>query len=397
MHTLICDAGLAAINDSMDSLLVAMRQNPFEGSSIASLARVLGACFALMTGAYECYMMMLGKRMADVMKLGRILLFSVLISCSGWIVSGLDWFGSAMEDVGRGVTETKQQTVVDKEEELLALEVQYADSLLAALARGNIYLTKIANNSGIETEAEEFSTWDYIQDLPGLFADGFKALLASGSAYLSYGFNVAARFIGEVVFQLAFYGTMLLQRVSLCLLGLFCPLAFAFSLVGPFKNAWQEWLSKYISISLWGFVLQIGLYYVCAIMEWSLDSDIETYKALISNVSAATGLMDILSAGMSNIGTAIMYLVAMLVGARVLAKAPEMASWLIPGGANAGMGADTMAGARGSMGTIAAGSGMAARAAGTAGGPVGKGAVVVGSAVGRGVGKLMGRGSKLKG
>lgn len=79
--------GLPSIDESLDKLLVAMESFPKSailGSAIG-YARVIGLCLALCIGSYECWMMMLGRRAVDVMKLLRIVGLSMCITSSSWI------------------------------------------------------------------------------------------------------------------------------------------------------------------------------------------------------------------------------------------------------------------------------------------------------------------------
>ena len=64
-------------------------------------ARVIGLCLALCMGSYECWMMMLGKRGMDVMKLLRIVGLSMCITSSTWICNQLLIPGKALEKIGR--------------------------------------------------------------------------------------------------------------------------------------------------------------------------------------------------------------------------------------------------------------------------------------------------------
>lgn len=83
--------GLPAIDESLDKLLVAMETFPnvaVLGDAIG-LARILGLLLALCVGSYECWMMMLGRRGMDVMKLLRIIGISICISSSSWICQAL--------------------------------------------------------------------------------------------------------------------------------------------------------------------------------------------------------------------------------------------------------------------------------------------------------------------
>ena len=76
--------GLPAIDESLDKLLVAMETFPNVAvlGDAVGMARVIGLCLALCVGSYECWMMMLGRRGMDVMKLLRIVGISICISSS---------------------------------------------------------------------------------------------------------------------------------------------------------------------------------------------------------------------------------------------------------------------------------------------------------------------------
>ena len=67
--------GLPAIDESLEKLLTAMETFPNVAvlGDAVSMAKALGLCLALCVGSYECWMMMLGRRGMDVMKLLRII------------------------------------------------------------------------------------------------------------------------------------------------------------------------------------------------------------------------------------------------------------------------------------------------------------------------------------
>ena len=91
--------GLPSIDESLDKLLVAMETFPNVAvlGDAVGLARIIGLCLALCVGSYECWMMMLGRRGMDVMKLLRIVGISICISCSSWICSALQTPGKGLE------------------------------------------------------------------------------------------------------------------------------------------------------------------------------------------------------------------------------------------------------------------------------------------------------------
>ena len=96
--------GLPAIDESLEKLLTAMETFPNVAvlGDAVSMAKALGLCLALCVGSYECWMMMLGRRGMDVMKLLRIIGISLCISSSSWICSALQVPESGVRYMGYG-------------------------------------------------------------------------------------------------------------------------------------------------------------------------------------------------------------------------------------------------------------------------------------------------------
>lgn len=80
--SIICTMGLAAIDESLDRLLATMSLMPdWNGLGyMMGLAKAVGIAIALGVGSYECWMMMLGRRGMDVMKILRIIIISIYAS-----------------------------------------------------------------------------------------------------------------------------------------------------------------------------------------------------------------------------------------------------------------------------------------------------------------------------
>ena len=162
--------------------------------------------------------------------------------------------------------------------------------------------------------------------------------------------NDIIRFIGEIIFQMCYYGILVGQRIFLSVLKLFCPVMFALSIVPPWRSAWSQWISKYLTISLWGFLVYLIVYYIDFLIMYYLKSDLTAYNQLLHN---AANWNNIGALGMQAIGTTCMYVVGMLAGAKILSMVPEVCSWLVPGGVSSGAGsmaAGTSSGVAGAAG-----------------------------------------------
>ena len=327
--------GLPAIDQSLDKLLAAMETFPkaaLMGDAVG-FARVIGLCLALCMGSYECWMMMLGKRGMDVMKLLRIVGLSMCITSSTWICNQLLIPGKALEN-------TTKTMAVAKNKQVAALELKVAEKQDGYLKRLRAIQDSLSTAKQVQAIGEDAHWWD------------------------------------KLIYNMSYYGMLVAQRIFLTIMAMFAPIMFAMSLVPPFSNAWSSWMSKYLSLSLWGFVVYMCLYYIDFILMYNLQEDITAYDALLKG--NVTSWSSIGALGLQGIGSNCMYAMGMLVGAYVIRFVPEVASWLIPGGVSSSAAQTAGAVAAGMVGGAA--SGAATGAMTVASGAVMGSAAVIGAA-----------------
>ena len=366
--------GLPSIDESLDKLLVAMESFPKSailGSAIG-YARVIGLCLALCVGSYECWMMMLGRRAVDVMKLLRIVGLSMCITSSSWICTQLQRPGKALESATKAMA-------VAKNKEVAALERKVAEKQAAYLDRLREVQDSVETARQIQAIGEDAHWWDKLiysmENLGETINNYAQRAAVAAETKVSEWINDVIRFIGELIFQMSYYGMLVAQRIFLTILGVFAPVMFAMSIVPPWSNAWSQWISKYLSLSLWGFVVYMCLYYIDFILLYNLQEDITAYGKLLQG--EVNSWSQIGTLGLQGIGSNCMYAMGMLVGAYVIRFVPEVASWLIPGGVSSSAGSAAGGVAAGAVSGAVSG----AVAAGSVVAPVvGQGSVAIGGA-----------------
>lgn len=342
--------GLPAIDQSLDKLLVAMEAFPnvaILGDTI-SFARMLGLILALCIGSYECWMMMLGRRGMDVMKLLRIIGISMCISSSSWICSALQVPGKSLEA-------TTKAMAMAKNKEVAALELKVAQKQGEYLERLRAVQDSISTAKQIAEIGEDANWWDKlvynVENLGETINNYAQRAAVAAETKVSEWINDVIRFVGELIFQMSYYGILVAQRIFIAIMVVFCPIMFALSLAPPWNSAWSQWMSKFLSLTLWGFVTYMCLYYIDFILMYNLQEDLVAYNHLLHGT--VNSWEQIGALGLQGIGSNCMYAMGMLVGAYIIRFVPEVASWLIPGGVNSGaaspagsvaMGAATMAG-----------------------------------------------------
>ena len=327
--------GLPSIDESLDKLLVAMETFPKSavlGDTVA-YARILGLCLALCVGSYECWMMMLGRRGMDVIKLLRIIGLSMCISSSGWICSQLQVPGKALEN-------TTKQMAQSKNKEVAALELKVAQKQADYLNKLRAVQDSIETGKQVQAIGEDAHWWDKLiynmENLSSTINNYAQRAAVAAETKASEWINDIIRFIGELIFQMSYYGILVAQRIFITIMAVFAPIMFALSIVPPWKSAWSQWMSKFLSLTLWGFVTYMCLYYIDFILLYNLQEDIQAYSHLLKG--SVNSWSQIGALGLQGIGSNCMYAMGMLIGAYIIRYVPEVASWLIPGGVSSSAG-----------------------------------------------------------
>lgn len=360
--------GLPVIDESLQELMNVMKSSPTNGlfSEMVSMARALGISLALCVGSYECWMMMLGRRGMDVMKIARIIGLAICIQSSSFICSALDAPGNWLESRTQGMAKAANKQVATLERTVAKKQQEYLDSIRSQQARQE-------EQKAAQDAATEDGLLDRIQhsvENIGISIENYaKQAAVLLETKISEWANDVIRFIGEIIFQMTYYGMLMGQRIFLSVLKLFCPVMFALSIVPPWRNAWSQWISKYLTVSLWGFLVYLIVYYVDFLIMYYLRSDLTAYNSLLHNASSWNNIGAL---GAQAIGTTCMYVVGMLAGAKILSMVPEVCSWLIPGGVSSGAGS-----AAAGVAAVAGAAGVSA----AAGAATAVGVPVAGSAV----------------
>lgn len=366
--TMTVSFGLGLIDENLEGLLDAMKDVPLKLSLIGT-ARSIALCIALGVGAYETWMMMLGRRGMDVMKILRIIIISLCITYSNSLAAALRAPGDNLKLEAQAVHHSAYAQVLAKEKECANLQEKYVKKIQEAVdsarskERGSEFLSFSSAQDVIETI--ETGGINKVADFIGNEINSWiKQGAVAMESYITEAVCFLIRFLGEVVFQMMYYGLLVVQQIALYLLTAFMPIAFAMSLAPPYKSAWSQFISKFLTISLWGFVIYIAMFFVDHILLFYIGLDIASYTKL-TNQPADGSWSSVASLGIQGIGQTCQYVIGMLLGAKVLSMVPDMASWLIPGGVSSSAGS-AMSGV--AMGAVAGAAGTAMAAGSAAAG-----------------------------
>ena len=350
--------GLSFIDDNMGNIVTALGlAGPKFG--LLDLAKSLAVCLALGVGSYEAYMMMLGRRGMDVMKILRIIIISLCIANSGAIASALRAPGKAMEAQAKAQMDDFNAMLENKEKEVKKSQDDFMDEMFARL--DSINDARVA--AAIAENSDSF-TPDAVIEL-SMLPEKFEGWAKKGAIWLEMMIanliNTVVRWISELIFQLMYYGIIITQLVCLNLMGQFLPLAFALSLAPAYKSAWSQFISKYLAVTLWAPICYCMVCYIDIILSYQLACDQKAIAKITELSWAAIGGL-----GLDMLGTTVTYAAGLLIGAKMISMSTEIAGWLIPGGMSSGMGGAVSGGVMGAVTGAAAGA--VTGAASTAGG-----------------------------
>ena len=317
LSAVLLTIGLPAIDESLDKLLVAMETFPNVAvlGDAVGLARIIGLLLALCVGS----------------------------SSSSWICDALQVPGKGLESATKAMAQAKNK-------EVAAFELKVAQKQSEYLDRLRTVQDSIATAQQVAAIGQDAAWWDKliynVENLGNTINNYAQRAVVATETKVSEWINDVIRFVGELIFQMSYYGILVAQRIFMAIMMIFCPIMFALSifmaimvifcpimfalsLAPPWNSAWSQWMSKFLSLSLWGFVTYMCLYYVDFILLYNLQQDLVAYEHLLHG--SVNSWSQIGALGLQGIGSNCMYAMGMLVGAYIIRFVPEVASWLIPG------------------------------------------------------------------
>ena len=297
--------GMPTLDPVMSSVLDYIHQHALFIGSWGAFAKALGLILAMCVTSYECWMMMLGRRGIDVMKLLRI---AGIALCIVWANNIADAVAAPGEQMGRVMK--AQATISHKRIDALEkheakLQSQYLDKLRA-------HNDSLDRKRRAEAKLSEDSHWweevaYAVKNMDNAVAEWAKEAAVIAETKTAETINMLLRYIGEIIYQVIYFGMLLGQAFMMNVLKIFCPVAFALSIVPPWGSAWSQWISKYAALSLWAPLIYMCSIYADMILKYTILQDTTAYTTLLGSASYTWG--EIGGLGMQGIGSTCMYVV----------------------------------------------------------------------------------------
>lgn len=282
--------------------------------SFIGISTVLAGTFALIFLGIESYKMMMGETELKVNTILRPFLIGLVIMLWVPFLGVIDAPCNALTQAGKEIFENQIQTV----NQLQRTRAAIADSITM----------KIVKQSAESEEAEALSTDEEVHRL-GIRLDGIVDKIQNLGIYVvgkirqilfSFFETIIITIWQAIVYLIMFLGMIFFKSI-LAIVG---PLAFAFSLLPSWRDAWSTWVSKYISVSLYGFIAYIDLAVSMAIIQYGIEDDIDVLTQANLEDEAFT-LFTCFASGFHN-----NFIPALIVSAISLLLIPKVAEWIVP-------------------------------------------------------------------
>lgn len=282
--------------------------------SFIGISTILAGTFALIFLGIESYKMMMGEKELQVNTILRPFIIGLVIMLWPQFLGLIDAPCNALTSAGKEIFEDKIQTVNQMQRTRAAI----ADSITM----------KIVKQSAETQEAESLSSDEEVHRL-GIRLDGLVDKIQELGIYIvgkirQIIFNVFETIIitiwQAIVYLMMFLG-MIFFKAILAIVG---PISFAFSLLPSWRDAWSNWVSKYITVSLYGFISYLDLAISMALIQYGIEDDIDVLTQANLEDEALTMLTCFTSGFHNN------FIPALLVSAISLLLVPKVAEWIIP-------------------------------------------------------------------
>lgn len=292
---------------------------------IMNFCMLLGSIFAILVGASMAYKMMYKGEAFDPLKILRVFAISMVMML--WYSGFLDSLAYAPNCIGSYCAE-----LYHNEEEVVRGTYENVCKLLRARDE-NMYKTEgkargasttmenstAASGQSVNVKSEQTATNRAQENTVRASTVGIMILIDK------------IAFISAVIgYRVAWWATIFCQQILLGILTIFGPLLWAFSLVPKFEGSWAKWLSRYLTVHMFGAMLYFVGFYILLLYDVVLTLQYDQLSAINFNqTDDNTQFIGYLKEFFFTAG----YMVAAsAVSMKCISMVPELAAWIIPEG-----------------------------------------------------------------
>lgn len=277
-------------------------------------AQALMAVFMLLYFAVKAYQMIVADEPLQIMPLLRPFALAMVVIFWGHFIDLINYPGQYITDKSRGMFSNRVAQVDAVMQERMIL----IDSV------GRRLIETSAEVEHIQEGTDEEDWYEVLGiDFEALF-DQMKGYFILVTAKLRFFFLQAVEFLVITIFQAFTYLVFFLQVTFAAILIILGPFSFAFSVLPGFRDAYLQWLARYISVSLYSTIAYIIMSMSMVVVQYGMEREIEILRYVLQNEAAFMLYVS------QNDGGSYFFVVTLLIGALVMLTIPVISTWIVP-------------------------------------------------------------------
>lgn len=292
--------------------------------TLITTGQAIGGILCLIPIAKEAYSAMTLKKQLDFSVLFRPIAIAIILMNWYAFTNALRSPGDSLEQWGQQVFFLRMEKVNDIYKERLNLVTQEYNSL-----RENYAESKALEDSQSNGEKTWYDKiFDKAEDVWKLVTSTWKTLYDSYITFIWSIIDSIIGLIGVLYIQFCFYCVLFMKEIALGLLVITGPITFGISVLDIWKDSWANWVSRYLSFSLYGFIAYFIMLGGVVLIAYSLQLDI---KAISNSINGGSGVLEWYGGRhLYNIFSCLGFFIT----ATMVKMTPEFASYVFPTGSS---------------------------------------------------------------
>ena len=139
-------------------------------------------------------------------------------------------------------------------------------------------------------------------------------------------------YLGMILYRVGVWGTIYAQQILLGVLTIFGPFYWAFSILPKWEGAWAKWVTRYLTVHLYGAMIYFVGFYVMLLFDVVLSIQADQLGVILEEANDYENLKRYIGQVFLTSGY---FLVTATVAVKCLAMIPDLASWILPEGETA--------------------------------------------------------------